>query len=47
LVASRAVPAGIHFWVSGIALAAMNLNCGELCSSLWVGAAFPAIVALT
>jgi MFS family permease len=25
LVASRAVPAGIHFWVSGIALAAMSI----------------------
>src|SRR6202451_2979141 len=25
LVASRAVPAGIHFWVSGIGLAAMSI----------------------
>src|SRR3979409_2796673 len=25
LVASRAVPAGIHFWVSGIALATMSI----------------------
>jgi MFS family permease len=36
LVASRAVPAGIHFWVSGIALAAMSILAYEAAARLGI-----------